>query len=376
MIKVIIGPRRAGKSFFALHHLVSRGKFGYVNFDDERLVCLVDYDEIIVATNSVYDNPRVLLLDEIQNLPHWELFVNRLARQDYILYITGSNSHLLSSELATHLTGRYLQTTILPFSFREYLHLAPHEQTTLEKVSALLEYSNSGGFPEPLIKNIPARDYLATLFDSIVHKDIVKRFSIRDVSSIEDSATYLLSNIAREYSYGSLSRMTTTKSPVTVQKYLGYLTEAFLFFSLPRFSFKEKEQVSANKKCYCIDNGFVTARAIRFPENRGRLYENLVAIELWKKELSGEIHFWYWKTAQQEEVDFVVKRGDSITALIQVCTDLHDECTRSCEVRVLLKAARYLLCDNLRILSENEDKTKEHEWFGMRGMIRYVPLWK
>jgi hypothetical protein len=308
MIKVIIGPRRAGKLFFALHHLVSRGKSGYVNFDDERLVCLVDYDEIIVATNSVYDNPRVLLLDEIQNLPHGELFVNRLARQDDILYIPGSNSHLLSSELATHLTGRYLQTTILPFSFREYLHLAPHEQTTPEKVSALLEYSNSGGSLEPLIKNIPARDYLATLFfDSIIYKDIVKRFSIRDVSSIEDIATYLLSNIAREYSYGSLSRMTKTKSPVTVQKYLGYLTEAFLFFSLPRFSFKEKEQVSANKKCYCIDNGFVTARAIRFPEDRGRLYENLVAIELWKKELMGEIRFWYWKNEQQEEVDFVVK---------------------------------------------------------------------
>jgi len=376
LVKVIIGPRRAGKSFFALHHLALNGKFGYVNFDDERLTGLVDYDEIIVAINSVYDNPRVMLLDEIQNLPHWELFVNRLARQDYSLYITGSNSHLLSSELATHLTGRYLQTTILPFSFREYLQLAPHEQTTLEKVSALSQYSNSGGFPEPLIKNIPARDYLATLFDSIVYKDIVKRFSIRDVSSIEDIATYLLSNIAREYSYGSLARMTKTKSPVTVQRYVGYLTEAFLFFSLSRFSYKVREQVAANKKCYCIDNGFVTARAIRFSEDRGWLYENLVAIELWKQELAGEIRVWYWKNAQQEEVDFVVKQGDRITVLIQVCTDLHDERTRSREVRALLKAARDLRCDNLLILSENENKTEEHEWFGMRGTIRYMPLWK
>ena len=209
-----------------------------------------------------------------------------------------------------------------------------------------------------------------------MYRDIVKRFSIRDVSSIEDIATYLLSNIAREYSYGSLSRMTKTNSPVTVQKYLGYLTEAFLFFSLPRFSYKEKEQVRANKKCYCIDNGFVTARAIRFSEDRGRLYENLVAIELWKKELAGEIRFWYWKNEQQEEVDFVVKRGDRITALIQVCTDLHDERTRSREVRALLKAARDLHCDNLLILSEKEDRTEEHEWFGMRGTIWYVPLWK
>ena len=376
IIKVITGPRRAGKSFFAIHHLSPNEKFGYVNFDDERLTGLTDYDEIVVAVNSVYEDPRVLLLDEIQNLPGWELFVNRLARQNYILYITGSNSHLLSSELATHLTGRYLQTTIMPFSFRECLQVAPHKRTTLEKVSALAEYSNGGGFPEPLLKNIPARDYLGTLFDSIVYKDIVKRFKIRDVSAIEDLAMYLLSNIAQEYSYGSLARLTHSKSPVTVQKYLGYLTEAFLFFSLPRFSYKVREQVAANKKIYCTDNGFVAAKAFRFSENRGRLYENLVAIELWKQQLNNEIRIYYWKNSQQEEVDFVVKKQNQITALIQVCTDLQDERTRSREVRALLKAARDLQCDNLLILSENADKTEECEWFGMRGSIRYMPLWK
>ena len=376
IIKVITGPRRAGKSFFAIHHLSPNEKFGYVNFDDERLTGLTDYDEIVVAVNSVYEDPRVLLLDEIQNLPGWELFVNRLARQNYILYITGSNSHLLSSELATHLTGRYLQTTIMPFSFRECLQIAPHKRTTLEKVSALAEYSNGGGFPEPLLKNIPARDYLGTLFDSIVYKDIVKRFKIRDVSAIEDLATYLLSNIAQEYSYGSLARLTQSKSPVTVQKYLGYLTEAFLFFSLPRFSYKVREQVTANKKIYCTDNGFVAAKAFRFSENRGRLYENLVGIELWKQQLNNEIRIYYWKNSQQEEVDFVVKKQNQITALIQVCTDLQDERTRSREVRALLKAARELQCDNLLILSENADKTEECEWFGMKGSIRYMPLWK
>ena len=376
LIQVIIGPRRAGKSFFAIHHLDGGRNFGYVNFDDERLCGLADYDEIIAAVDAVYEKPKALLLDEVQNLPKWELFVNRLARQGYSLTITGSNSHLLSTELATHLTGRYLQTPILPFSFAEYLRVLPHELTTQEKAAALPDYAKSGGYPEPLVKKFPGRDYLATLFDSIVYKDIVKRFRIRSVQGIEDLCLYLLSNIAYEYSFGSLARITKSKSPVTVQKYLGYLEEAFLFFSIPRFSFKVREQVAANKKIYCTDTGFVDAKAFRVSENRGRLYENLVAIALWNQQLAGTASVFYWKNPQQEEVDFVLKQGSSITALIQVCSDLQDEKTRSREVRALLKASRELGCDNLLILSERGEKTEEAEWFGMTGTIRYVPLWK
>jgi predicted AAA+ superfamily ATPase len=376
LIKVIIGPRRAGKSFFALHHLGGSRVFGYVNFDDERLTGLPDYDEILAAVDSVYNKPRVLLLDEIQNLPKWELFVNRLARQGYDLVITGSNSHLLSAELATHLTGRDLQTTILPFSFAEYLKLTPHELTTQEKISAVHDYATGGGYPEPLVKKFPSRDYLAMLFDSIVYKDIVKRFRIRSVKGIEDLSLYLLSNIASEYSYQSLARVTGSSSTMTVQKYLGYLEEAFLFFSLPRFSFKVREQVASNKKIYCMDTGFVAAKAFQVSENRGKLYENIVAIALWKLRLQGTAAVFYWKNAQQEEVDFVVRQQDRVTALIQVCADPRDEKTRSREVRALLKASRELRCDNLLILSEQEEKTETNEWFGMTGTIRYVPLWK
>ena len=376
LIKVIIGPRRAGKSFFAIHHLSHKEKFGYVNFDDERLAGLADYDEILTAVDSVYDKPGALLLDEIQNLPQWELFVNRIARQGCDLYITGSNSHLLSSELATHLTGRYLQTVILPFSFAEYLRLSPHELTSHEKAAELYRYAQTGGFPEPLMKKISARDYLATLFDSIVYKDIVQRFRIRSARGIGDLSVYLLSNTAAEYSYTSLARITNSKSSMTVQKYLGFLEEAFLFFSLPRFSFRVREQVAANKKIYCTDTGFIAAKAFQVSENRGRLYENLVAIELWKRQLAGKISVFYWKNAQQEEVDFVVREGSRVIALLQVCADLQDERTRSREVRALLKASRELQCDNLVILSETEEKTGEVNWFGMRGTIRYVPLWK
>ncbi|MEI7857791.1 MAG: DUF4143 domain-containing protein [Methanomicrobiales archaeon] len=203
-----------------------------------------------------------------------------------------------------------------------------------------------------------------------------KRFCIRSVQGIEDLSQYLLANIASEYSYGSLARVTRSKSPMTVQKYLGYLEEAFLFFSIPRFSFKVREQTASNKKIYCTDTGFVAAKAFRISENRGNLYENLVAIALWKCELQGTASVRYWKNAQQEEVDFVVQQEHRITALIQVCADMSDEKTRAREIRALLKASRELHCANLLILSEREEKTEESEWFGMKGTIRYVPLWK
>ena len=378
LIKVITGPRRAGKSFFAIHHLArsSDRSFGYVNFDDERLTNLLDYDEIIAAVDSVYNKPKVLLLDEVQNLPEWELFVNRLARQGYDLVITGSNAHLLSAELSTHLTGRYLQTFILPFSFAEFLRLTSRELTMQEKIAALPAYAEGGGYPEPLVKRFSSRDYLATLFDSIMYKDIVKRFRVRSVQGIEDLALYLLSNTASEYSYGSLARITRSKSPMTVQKYLGYLEETFLFFSLPRFSFRVKDQVASNKKIYCSDTGFIAAKAFRFSGNRGKMYENLVAIALWKLQLQGQASVFYWKNAQQEEVDFVIQKGGQVTALIQVCTDLTVEKTRSREIRALLKASRELKCDNLVILSERVEKIETAEWFGMVGTVHYIPLWK
>jgi hypothetical protein len=151
LVNVIMGPRRAGKSFFAIHALGQLGRFGYVNFDDERLVGLEDYDGLVAALDSVYGKPKQLLLDEVQNLPRWELFVNRLHRQGRRLTITGSNAHLLSSELATHLTGRHKQIVILPFSFSEYLRFLERELTAPEKLEALRRFADTGGYPEPLL---------------------------------------------------------------------------------------------------------------------------------------------------------------------------------------------------------------------------------
>ncbi|MFA4936377.1 MAG: AAA family ATPase, partial [Candidatus Methanoperedens sp.] len=145
LINVIIGPRRAGKSFFAVHALSRLGAFGYANFDDEKLVEAKDYNEIINAINSLYNNPKYLLLDEIQNLDKWELFANRLQRQGYNLVITGSNSNLLSKELATHLTGRYSLINIFPFSFKEYLNVEEKELTESEIKEKFFNYLTYGG---------------------------------------------------------------------------------------------------------------------------------------------------------------------------------------------------------------------------------------
>ena len=243
LIKIIMGPRRAGKSFFSIHYL-RNSNFGYINFDDEKLINLNNYDELISAINLVYNNPKILLFDEIQNLENWELFVNRLQRQGYNLIITGSNSKLLSKELATHLTGRHFQIYIFPFSFKEYIKLDNKELTTLEIKEKLTNFLIVGGYPEPYIKNLDYVEYLRTLFNSIIYKDIIKRYSIRATNEIDDLALFLLSNITKEYSYLSLTKNIKIKSSHTVKKYINYLEESFIFFNVNRFSYKLKEQLN------------------------------------------------------------------------------------------------------------------------------------
>ncbi|MCG2754927.1 MAG: ATP-binding protein [Desulfobacteraceae bacterium] len=376
LIKVITGPRRAGKSFYAVHLLQQAGSYGYVNFDDERLTVVGDYDEIVSAVNAIYGNPRYLLLDEIQNLPRWEMFANRLQRQGFRLLITGSNANLLSSELATHLTGRHAVAVLFPFSFGEYLATSGDQRTEVEKKDALDAYAEHGGYPEPLLKKIDRRDYLRTLLQSTLYKDIVKRYKIRSVQGIEDLALYLMSNIAREYSFNTLSGVTKCRSVHTVEKYIRYLQEAYLVFSLPRFSFKLKGQAGYNKKIYCTDNGLAVSAGFRFSVDRGALYENLVSVALKKQEIAGRISLFYWKSPQNEEVDFVIKEGLHISRLIQVCSDISNPKALKREMRALLKASQELHCDELLLLNDRVDRTEKFKWQDAERPIRLMPLWQ
>jgi len=239
----------------------------------------------------------------------------------------------------------------------------------------LMEYLSHGGYPEPLIKNLSYHEYLATLFDSIIYKDIVSRYKIRSVQGIADLATYLVSNTANEFSYNTLTQVTKCKSVHTVEKYLKYLEEAFIFFKVRRFSFRVKDQVVSNKKVYCTDNGFVYAKAFKFKPDFGKLFENTVAIELKKLEMKKAMNIFYWRSPK-EEVDFVIMQGNKIKQLIQVCYELSENKTKEREIRGLINASKELKCDDLLVISGDYEGEEEVSWFGTKRKIRFTPLWK
>lgn len=376
LIHVILGPRRAGKSFFCIHSMDPAKPIGYINFDDERLTDISDFDAVMEAVKLVYNNPMVLLFDEIQNVPKWELIVNRLQRQGYSLFLTGSNSKLLSRELSTHLTGRHLATTIFPFSFRELQHLSNRKDLCGNERQKCMEYLKRGGFPELWIKQIDFPEYLRSLFDSILFRDIVKRHKIRDSAALYNLALYLVSNTAGDFSYQALSKHLSFRSVITTQKYISFLEEAFLLFTIHRFSYKVREQISANKKIYTYDNGFYQANTHRFSSDTGKLYENAVAIELKRRETENGSKLFYWKNEKHEEVDFVVQQGIEVVSLIQVCYDLSGEKVKNREVRSLLKAGEALHCKKLLIITDQYEGVEEVEWFGLKGKIEFIPLYK
>jgi predicted AAA+ superfamily ATPase len=194
------------------------------------------------------------------------------------------------------------------------------------------------------------------------------------MAGIEDLAGYLLANVTREYSLNRLTEVTQVQSAHTVQKYLGHLSEAFLFFSLKRYSRKFREQARANRKIYCIDNGFVTARGFQFTDRIGALFENTVAVALHKRQLESQCEVYFWRGEREEEVDFVVKKEHRIVQLIQACWDMRRAGTRHREVRSLLQASKALDCDDLLILTAATNGQEDVEWFGTRRSIRLQPL--
>lgn len=372
LITVIIGPRRAGKSTFVINALKDM-KPGYANFDDELLTAVSNYDDIVGAIDQVYNKPDILFFDEIQNLPKWELFVNRLHRQGRKLVITGSNSNLLSGELATHLTGRYIPVNIFPFSFTEYLRTDRVTLTPQELSNELMNYLESGGFPEVVTGNRPAGDYLRVLHDSIIFKDIITRYSLRKFDGLIDLARYLINNSATEFSDNQLATVLNL-SVHTIKRFFSYLENAFLLFHLERFSYKVKERIRYNKKIFVFDTGFITSLSTQFTANYGKYFETLVGITLKKESLDGKCEIFYYKNQQNEEVDFVVRKGLEVSELIQVSYSVENPKTLEREIRALLKAGKDLKCDNLTILNSSVTDEREHSWFGTTGKIKFKRL--
>jgi predicted AAA+ superfamily ATPase len=378
IIKVVIGPRRAGKSFYSQHIISDAGKYGYINLDDERLSGINDYDKLTEELMSVYNKPERILIDEIQNLTHWELWVNRLQRIGLKLVVTGSNAHLLSSELSTHLTGRHEKIIIFPFTFSEYRNASIQNESISEaQTDALLEeYLFHGGFPETVVTAINKKDYVATLFQSSIYKDIIKRNRITSAESIENLGRYLLSNTGSEYSYRSLTRVVGCKSDMTVRKYLRFLEESFIVFSVSRFSYKIREQAAQNKKIFAVDNSLISFVGFNMSPNFGKLAENLVAITLEKKKLNGLINYFFWKNERHEEVDFVCFEKGKISQCIQVCWNMDNPKTENREIRSLLKAGSILGCEELIIITEMDNGNKNVTWSGRNANVTLIPLKK
>ncbi len=382
LIQVVSGVRRCGKSIL-IYKILKEKEFGYVNFDDERLLNR-EPNEILAGLYQIYGKQsNLLFLDEIQNLPHWELFVNRLHRAGFRLFLTGSNAKLLARELATHLTGRHHSIELFPFSFREFLqarNFKENLQTTSGRALAqqhLQVYLQYGGFPEVVLGKEEPLSYLRELYQKIIERDIVSRYSISYKTTLKEMARSVMSNTGRQLSYGKIRRQFGLGSDHTVKNYLSYLTEAYVVVLLSAFSFKPVEIEKSEKKAYGIDTGMITAVSLQTNREQSHLLETVVALQLLRRQAQTPgLETYYWKSSTQEEVDFVLRQGRRVIQLIQVCYSLNDEDTKRREFRALLHAQQTLRCSNLLIITWEQDSEETVQWFGVKGTIRCLPLWK
>lgn len=363
LAQVVIGVRRSGKS--TLCEKVLRQEhvsFAYANFDDDRLTSLTteDFDSILDALYQLYGDFRYLFLDEVQNVEGWQLFVNRMLRQNIHLVITGSNAKLLSGELTTHLTGRYHKIELFPFSFTERARMKDVDLSSLSvravalRKKALNEYLIEGGFPE-LLSESDKRGYVEGLLDAIIRNDIAQRFRVRYVEVLRRLASYLMDNFCQEYSAKELSTVFGV-SDHTIDNYYGYLKEAFLFMGIHKFSYKSKERI-LNEKVYVVDPAFVTDRNdVIASTNLGWRLENVVYIELLRRYRPQHKDIFYYRD-RQWEVDFMVVKDGTVEQLIQVSYDISSDKTRQRELNALVKASEKFHCDDLLLINmDNEEQ--------------------
>lgn len=361
MIKLITGPRRVGKSTYALLMLQGRN-FAYLNFDDNLLLSAWDEELVMRTLDEVYAGYEYLLLDEVQNLKDWDVWVSKLYRRGKNLVITGSNARMLSSEMATVLTGRYLQVEMLPFSLSETMEwkgisTGGDENARQTEMTVIADdYLRNGGYPETIDMRSITRSYLSTLFDSIIWKDVAKRHNIRNITDLNNLALYLLSNFCNPLSANDIAREISMTSVTTTRKFMDYLHEPYLFYYLPRFNNKLKLMKKAASKVYVIDNGFVAAKAFNLSENLGRLLENEVFVELLRMGYKVETMLFYYRSRNDREVDFVTRQGTRIERLIQVCYDMSSPKTEKREVDSLVECAGELRCNNLMIITNNDER--------------------
>lgn len=358
---IITGIRRSGKSTLQLQikkqFFPSDGLF--LNFEDPRLAGIAGNDLARLYTEIIARTTKVLFFDEIQIVEAWEIFVNQLLREDFLVYITGSNASLLSKELGTHLTGRHFSTELFPFSYTEFLkfeNLKPNEES-------FNEYAKKGGMPDYLRTNY--NKYLNDLLDDILLRDIAIRYNIRDINSLRQMAVFLLSNIGNLTSANKLKGMFGLKSSTTILDYFSYLKDAYLLEFVPFYDYSIKKQLRNPQKIYVLDLGIYHQNKIVFSPNDGHILENMVYLHL--RRLGKEIFYFKGKG----ECDFVTTNKGMPHELFQVCTEINS-LNIDREVNALFEAMAYFNKDKAYIITLNQTDTFIKE----KLIINAIPAWQ
>jgi len=379
---IISGIRRCGKSVFLSQIMNSyQGSYYYINFEDERLADfeLKDFNFLYELCIELFGNAKTFFLDEVQNIRGWEKWVRRMYSAGFKFFITGSNARLLSKELATLLTGRHLQFSIFPFSFREALifrkvdygeraYYLTEKRAVIKK--HLSKYVKMGGFPEFL--KYRKKEILQEYFNNIIDRDIAERYKVGNIRQVKNLARYLLTNTGNLSTYTGLKKVTEIKSVNTVIKYFAYLENTYLLFKVPFFSYSLKKQMLNPFKVYAVDNGLRNAVSFTFSKDAGRLFETAVAVELKIRDCD----IYYWKNQVGAEVDFVIMKRRKVNQLIQVCYDIADGKVKKRELSALVKASRELKCANLLTITQDYEASEKVNWRGAKRTIKFIPLWK
>lgn len=375
-IIIISGIRRCGKSVL-LNQIrnANREKDYFINFDDERLMHFTvnDFQVLHEVFIEFFGIQKTFYFDEIQNIDGWERFVRRLYDSGCKVYITGSNATMLSRELGSRLTGRYIEYELFPFSFKEYLSfintkLNPKDFYTTQgraKLSkAFGSYFKDGGFPQYLEnKN---KDYLKSLYESILYRDVMIRNKLTNENEIMSLVHFLATNVSRLASYNSLSSTIGVKSSTTIKNYVDYIEDTYFIFQISKFDYSLRKQIQNPKKFYFIDNALINRLGFSFSDNHGRLLENIVFINL--RRLNKEVFY----HSGNFECDFVIRENKTITEAIQVCYNMETREIQKREIQGLSEAMEIYDLNTGTIITMNEDR----EMSLNNKTIRIIPAWK
>jgi predicted AAA+ superfamily ATPase len=353
LIKVVSGLRRSGKSTLLelyrellLKQGIGKRQIQFYNFELPENYLNKNWDDIYfeIKKKLQVDKPNYIFLDEVQNIPLFEKLVDGLfATGNVDVYITGSNAFLLSSELATLLSGRYIEISILPFSFHEYLTARSIDTNNryLNYEALFFDYVNETSLPKGVELRVIGFDkiyeYLEAIYTTIIEKDITQRFQINDKRAFANMVKFVATNIGNQLSPGNISKTLKHDGQSihhsTIEKYLEYLTASFVFYKVNRFDLKGKKQLATQEKYYLVDAGLLNVLAGKDKTtDRGHILENIVYLELLRR------GYKIWTgTARNSEVDFVCKTPSGDIEYYQVAWQLGNENTTNREIGALEK---------------------------------------